>query len=294
MVSHQQVPRVVSREQALALGYTGRAIDHRSRSGTWRRLLPRTYLTSDTLTPADRLDAALLFAGRGAALSGAAALRESGVRAVAPSARVLVLVPPDNRIDSYEFAQIRRTHRPIDIARRPGRRRVVPARATADRALELAHIDDVRALVARVVGDGHATLDALVAELVAGPQRGSALLRRALAEVGAGAASAPEARAATVLRRAGVPAFEQNAEIRLPNGQRYVADFLWRDLRAILEIDSIEYHLGPAQWRATMDRHLILTTLGYSVIHRPPSALRAEVAFACAVQDWLSSLSRVA
>jgi very-short-patch-repair endonuclease len=115
------------------------------------------------------------------------------------------------------------------------------------------------------------------------------LLRQALVEMSAGAASAPEARAARILRRAGVAAFEQNAVILLPGGGHYVADFLWRALRAILEIDSVEYHFDPVAWRRTMDRHLVLTTLGHSVIHRPPSALRDEHRFAADITAWLAS-----
>ena len=122
----------------------------------------------------------------------------------------------------------------------------------------------------------------------AGPRRGSALLRQAVTEVGAGAASAPEARAAHLMRRAKLPPFEQNARIDLINGDYFVVDFLWRSLGAVLEIDSLEYHLDPADW-ATQDRHLKLTTLGYSVVHRPPSALRDEARFVAEVDAWLAS-----
>jgi hypothetical protein len=172
-----------------------------------------------------------------------------------------------------------------------GPRRVVVARAVADHALTLARVGDVRQLVARAVREQRCSIRALRTELEAGPRNGSALLRQVLDEVEAGATSAPEAEAAKILRAAGVPPFEQNAVIRLPNGRYFIADLLWRALRAILEIDSVEYHLDPADWRRTMDRHLHLTTLGYSVVHRPPSALRDPARFAADIGAWLATLA---
>jgi hypothetical protein len=172
----------------------------------------------------------------------------------------------------------------------PGPRHAEVARAAADHALALRRLDDARALVAMVVRDGRCSIEELTAELEAGPRNGSANLRQALVEIGGGAASAPEAEAAHVLSHTReVPPFEQNARILLPTGGWYVADFLWRALRAVLEIDSIEYHLGPREWRATMDRHLELASLGFSVVHRPPSAVRDRPAFAADVVRWLTA-----
>jgi very-short-patch-repair endonuclease len=99
-----------------------------------------------------------------------------------------------------------------------------------------------------------------------GPRKGSAHLRRAIEEISAGAWSAPEARAATLLRRAGVAPFEQNAPILLPNGRQFIADFLWRALRAVLEIDSYAHHGLPADADGTSARHLFLETLDFSVV----------------------------
>jgi hypothetical protein len=90
------LPRVLSRSDALARGFTRRGIDHRVATGSWRRVLPRTYHTADTLTDYDRLYAAVSFAGPGAALSGAAALFASNVKRITVPRRVLVLVPPEN------------------------------------------------------------------------------------------------------------------------------------------------------------------------------------------------------
>lgn len=263
------------------------AVDHRVSTGRWRRVLPRTYLTVDTFTEYDRMNAALAFAGTGALLSGAAALRASEVRRIRMPSVVLVLVPPPNRTSSADWVLVRRTFRPLVRERWPGPPRVEVARATADAALASPKLDDVRTLVARVAQDGRCSVDDLWAELKAGPRRGSGHLRRALAELAAGAESAPEAEAARILRRAGISDFVQNAVIALPNGSTRRVDFYWSKLRACLEIDSVEWHYDRADWTATWDRHLELTKFGYSVVHRPPSALRDRAGFVKDVREWL-------
>jgi hypothetical protein len=282
-------PRVIGFAEARRRGLSEGGIAHRVTTGRWRKLLPRTYLTSDTMTARDRLDAAVVFAGRGAALTAAAALYASGVKRIALPARILVLTPPDNHTRSAGWVRIRRTVRRFEVEDWLGPRRVQPARAAADLALELRSLDDVRGLVARVVQDGHCTIAELGIELDDGPRRGSAHLRKALEEVGWGAASAPEARAGRILRRAGITGFVHNASIRLRDGSTRVVDFYWPVLRACLEIDSVEYHFGQAEWKRTLDRHLALTTAGLSVIHRPPSALHDEGRFVAEVVAWLTS-----
>lgn len=282
------LPRIITRAGALDRGMSRHAVDHRLASGRWRRVLPRTYLTADAFTEADRVTAALAFAGQGALLSGAAALRASDVRRIRSTGCVLVLVPPVNRTRSTEWVRVRRTFRPIVRELWIGPPRVEVARAAADLALSMRSLDDVRTLVARVVQDRHCTIADLSRELDAGPRQGSGNLRRALAEVGGGAQSAPEAEAARILRRAGLTGFVQNAEIRLPDGSVRRVDFFWPHLRACLEIDSVEWHFDRADWSGTWDRHLDLTKYGYSVIHRPPSALADRRRFAADVGAWLA------
>ena len=288
-----QLPRVLPRAEALARGFSRRAIDHRLATGRWRRLLPGVYLTVDTLTERDRDRGALAYVGRGAVLSGAAALRVAGFERVRRPQQVLVLAPPDNRTQSQAWVRVRNSHRDVRPNAWPGPPHADIARAAADHALGLPRLDDVRALVAMIVRDGRCTLGELATELEAGPRRGSGHLRRAIADVSGGAASAPEARSAALLRKdRRIPPFELNVPIRLPGGRHYVADALWRQLRAVLEVDSAEYHLDAADWRRTMDRHLALTAAGYSVVHRPPSALREPARFCDDVAVWLATRAR--
>lgn len=286
------LPRILARPHARRRGYSDDAIDRLVAAGRWRLVLPRTLLTSDTFTWPDRLAAALAFAGEGAVLSGAAALTVDGFRSVRRPDNVLVLVPPPNRTRSAEWVRVRRSRRPVHAELAPGPRRAEVARAVADYALDARELDDVRTVVAEAVRTQRTSVDDLAVELAAGPRQGSARLRQALAEVTGGAWSAPEIRAARAMRRAGLPEFEQNVKVRLSNAAVVIADFLWRHLRAVLEIDSREHHFEVADWRRTMDRHLLLTTDGYAVVHRPPSALADEAQFVRQIGAWLERRAR--
>lgn len=75
-------------------------------------------------------------------------------------------------------------------------------------------------------------------------------------------------------------------------GRRFVADFLWRELRAVLEIDSTEHHLSPEDHAATLARDQLLQTGGYVVLHVKPSQLANPAAFVELVREWLDALAR--
>jgi hypothetical protein len=262
--------------------------------GRWRAILPHTFVTSDTLTWNDRLRAAVTFAGAGALLSGRAALADLGMRSIERPARILVLVPAGRQPRSVEWVHIRPSERPMRRAVLPGPPRVEVARAVADACIGVRRQDDVRAMVADAVRLRLCTIDELAAELRHCPRRGSALFREAVDEVGGGAWSAPEARAATMMRRAGFPTFEQNSSLFLPDGTEYVADFLWDELRAILEIDSNSHHtLAGGVGDHTGDRHIDLETFGYSVVHRTPRLIVKEPErFLRGIGAWLASRPR--
>ncbi len=286
-----ELPRVLARRDARSRGFTDAAIEHRLAGRDWRLVLPHTLLTRDTLTWPDRLSAALAFAGPGALLSGPAALADLGLRSVQRPATVLVLVPPGRQPRSVAWVRVRPSARPVRRAELPGPARAEIARCAADTCIGRRRQDDVRAVVAEAVRLGLCTIDELAVELRRGPQRGSAFLREAIDEVGGGAWSAPEARAATLMRRAGFPKFKQNLTIALPNGGYYIADFIWPDLRAILEIDSESHHtLAGGDGDHTSDRHIMLETLGYSTVHRTPRLIvKHPQKFLDGVGAWLAA-----
>lgn len=290
---HGRLPRVITREEAMARGYSRRAIEHRLATKRWRRVLPRTYLTDNTLTWPDRLNAALRFAGPEALLTGAAALADLGLATVPPPERVLLLVPPSNHVRPAGWVRLRRTDRMPQPADVPGPRRAHLARAVADLALERRVLDDVRALVAQALRARLCTLAQLQLELDEGPRNRSANLRVALEDMGAGAWSAPEARAGRILRRAKMRPFEQNALVTLPDGTSFYVDFLWPELHAVLEIDSNKHHwVDPSDQDRTSAKASKLQAWGYRVMSRRPWTLRNEREFVADVREFLAGCAR--
>ena len=224
----------------------------------------------------------LHLAGIGSAVSGWDALRLIDARAAAgspPDTPVLVLSPlGDNRL--IGGVRIRPTRRLYE------RRRVFAdgevlvlasaARAVADTALSEQSLRAVRATITSAVQRGLCSPSELLDELVNCPRGGSGFLRRALADAVAGAASVAEAEALDELRCADVPAFELNVALVRADGVLVaIADVLWRELRAVLEVDSREYHYSEREWNQTMTRHNRLTSAGMAVTHYSPSRIRA-------------------
>jgi very-short-patch-repair endonuclease len=82
----------------------------------------------------------------------------------------------------------------------------------------------------------------------------------------------------------------QNATIHLGRRIR-VADFYWDELRAVLEIDSTEHHLSPADHAATLERDQLLQIAGYVVLHVKPSQVRDGDAFVALIRRWLAAVT---
>jgi len=268
---------VITRQQALDCGLHYDVVHRRLRAGgQWQRILPGVYLTvTGTPTPDQRDTAALLYAGPGSTLTGAAALRRHGMRIQSDS--VDVLVPASRQRQNVGYVVVHRTSRlpplvcyvgPVQYA--------LAARAVADAALGLRELRDVRAVVAAAVQSGRCTVEQLAAELKSGPVRGSALFRVALAEVADGAWSGPEAELLDLIKRGRLPTPLLNA--RLFAGDELLArpDAWWPDVGVAVEVDSKEWHLSPESWERTMRRHARMTARGILVLHFTPRQIRKE------------------
>ena len=180
---------LMTRRQVLDCGVTEGEMRHKLRpNGPWTVVLPGVYLAHNGLLAAGQQEiAALLYAGRDSVISGRAALARHGVR-VPLAGSVDVLVPHDRRLQSVSFVDVHRTKRlPEQIWRTDGLRWAPIARAVADATRDQSDLRAVRATVADAVQRGKCTIGQLIAELDAGPTRGSAPLRAALEEVAAGA-----------------------------------------------------------------------------------------------------------
>lgn len=269
---------VISRRQAVGYGLSDDVIYRRSRpGGRWQLLLPGVFLTAAGTPTTDQRDtAAILYGGDNATLTCGAALRRHNLRDMS-SGRVHVLVPASRQNRSAGFVVLHRTWRPPPLVCYSGAIQfALPARAVADAVREIGDMREVRAVVANAVQSRACTTAQLEEELEAGPVRGSALLRAALAEVGAGPGSAPEIDLMMLLRRGKLPDALFNP--RLYVGGRFLArpDAWWPTLGVAVEVDSKQWHLSPEDWEQTMRRRTMMTALGILVLSFTPRQIRAE------------------
>jgi hypothetical protein len=275
-----QVQRgVISREQALACGVPRRSLDHWvAPGGRWQRLLPGVYLAvTGTATQDQREMGALLYAGPGSLITGAAALRRHLLHTTAPDV-VDVLIPARLQRQSVQFVRISRTTRMPARTYRTGPIRIVGvARAAADAARELAAFDDVRAVVSEAVQRDACSVAELVAELNGGPTQRSALLRAALIEVSDGVRSVAEADFRSLLIRGRVPRPMFNAKLYTLDGT-FIAmvDAWWDDAGVAAEVDSRAYHLSAAAQEEDRDRHDMLIAHGVFPLHFSPRRTKAD------------------
>lgn len=242
---------VVSRSQALECGLSRGRVDHLTQpDGRWQRILPGVYAaTTGTVTVDQRAMAALLYAGLGSLITGAAAVRRHNLRCAGLN-EVDVLVPVGMRRQSTEFVRIIHTSRmPRSCCSTDGIRFALLDRAVADAARGMTRLSDVRAVVAEAIQRGRCDLASLITELNEGSTAGSRFYRVALAEISEGIRSAAEADMKHAEEARAKPlAFSALADL---------ADGMWRaDLdfsafRAMAEIAE-----SPSWWRGFF--HLIM------------------------------------
>jgi very-short-patch-repair endonuclease len=291
-------PRVLTTAGAARLGLTEAQIRTELRRGRWRRLAAGVLLTRpDEPSRHDWINVGMALGGPSATLSGWDAVRLRGLGSARPPAEhVLVLTRAGhNRV--VGGLRLRPSRRDLSSTQLsafddhlPAVRLAGVARAVADTSADHVHLAPVRAMVTAAVQRGLCSPSELAAELRSAPRNGSGLLRRALVDVVGGARSIAEAEAADLLRSVGLSSFTMNAPIHDAGGRLlYRVDFLWPELRAVVEIDSREFHFGEAEWQATMQRHNVLTAMGYAVTHYPPSVVRARGrAWAREIAEWLT------
>jgi very-short-patch-repair endonuclease len=263
---------VVTRSQAFGCGWNRRAVEHRL-GRSWQRLLPGIYLlhTGEPTWEQKAWGGVLLAGERGALTSWSGLvlweLAEQGDD-------VHVALPHDRRIAPPTFSVgggavvLHRTTRSLE------HRRSLPTlpveRCVVDACLG-ARLQDVRALASKAVQGGATTVERLAAELEHAPQRGSGNLRAVLSEVGEGARSAPEATLARALRRASLPSYRLNADIRDGGVLLGRGDVVFEGLKLVVEVDGERWHLSADRWTADVERHTRLEAAGWTVLRYPAS-----------------------
>jgi hypothetical protein len=278
--------QVISRDQAFACAMSQAALRYRIRpDGPWQPILPGVYLAGRGAAGRNqRASAAWAYAGRAIAITGVAALEwhatlvdqpGSWRKAENPDA-VDVLVPVNCRRQDAGFARLHRTALPPPRIYDDGDVGYVPVpRAVADAARYGTAMSDIRALVAGAVQQDKVTVSQLAAEVDRGSPRGTAQLRAVLADVADGIRSSTEADLKKLIKREGLPEPMYNARLFVNGKFLAVTDAWWPQACVAVEVDSREWHLSPADWQYTMDRHAKMTACGILLLHFPPKRLRS-------------------
>ncbi|GAA3384332.1 hypothetical protein [Cryptosporangium minutisporangium] len=271
---------LVLRSQALACGLSRDAIAWQLQRGSWQRVLTGLYATfTGTLSEHQRLQAAALYGGPGAQITGAAALRKRRLRYAPSDPRVQILVPPPARRTSRGFVLVTSTKRP-DLHPRlhPAMEICSVARAGADAARSGYALRDVRAFLTEMVQRRMTTVAALTEEALRGPKAHSGTLRRVVAELRAGVRSAPEAELREVVRRSRMlPLVRWNPTLTASDGTRLPSPDGWiQDAGLALESNSYEFHASPQDWRRTYERHNRLAAHGVQTLHFTPRDVRED------------------
>ena len=292
----QRQSGLVTFDQLEAFGVTRAARRHALARRWWRIVLPRVVLVgTGALTPAQRLVAAMLFAGDMAAIGAATAAAWHGVKAADGEHVVRLLVPAPRSLRSSGFVVVRRTHRWDDRAwERPPLRICSPARAVLDAARDARTLDAARAIVIEAARRRVVRVEDLRTELEDGARRGSALARRAVQAAEAGAWSVAEVDLAAALARSTVlPPVMLNPDLVAGDGTVLPRPDGWiEDAGLAVQVHSKQHHSEEADWEATVLSDGVYAEYGIPVVAvtpkffaRDPAAAvrRVERAYRCAL-----------
>ena len=151
------------------------------------------------------------------------------------------------------------------------------ARSCIDAARRLSDAREVTELLADAIQRGLCDVAGLQAELAACSRRGTAVPRAVLAQVDGGARPAAERDAHRLWPRTGLPEPIWNASIYDHRGRLLgIADGWCNDVALAWEIDSVEFHLNPADYARTTKRAARFAAAGAIVIPTLPSRLRHD------------------
>ncbi|MFF6956616.1 hypothetical protein [Streptomyces sp. NPDC008317] len=255
---------VLTVRQLRERGVTPGVIAERCRpGGPWQQVLPQVYLLhSGPPNSAERLEAALLYAGRDpgahgplgggreAMVTGLAALalhRFSSVPPLPGLPRIDVLVPRQRRLRDAGDVAIRRTNalpRPQEVAGLP----CAPMpRALADAVAELDDAETVRRLLTEAVRGGHCDAGAVLEELEHARLLDRPQVAAALDALLAEGRSVAEDRLIAMVRCHALPDPVWNVDLRLPGGPPLGGvDAYWPEHAVAVEIDARTVRPGTA------------------------------------------------
>lgn len=277
----RQHERVVPRSLLLAAGLPESTLTGLTGPrGRWQRILPGVVLAHrGTPTVVERRRAALVYAGPTARIGGLHALDlHRALRDALPvDAPVFVVIPDGVHRTSSSFCVVERSERDPGEQVRRGFPVTSVARACADatRGHGMSP-DDVRELMSQVLRKDHCTLRDLQREVLSGPTQRSASARASLVELRAGVRSAAEAFAYRTVVASDLPQPLWNQTVVIDGRWVGEADAWWPELGVVLEIDSMEWHLGAKALRRTQEKARRYAAAGLVLITIAPADLRRD------------------
>jgi hypothetical protein len=254
--------------------------------GPWRRLLPGVVaLFTGCPTRDQYVLAALLLCGPDSLVTGLEACRRHGIRRGPlhlldggdEPAEVHVLVPAGRQVRSVGYVHVERTYRiPAAVPRKGVPLAPIP-RACIDATRRLQRPGDVAEVLSDAVQRGLCTTPALVQELESGSRRGTAVPRAVLRDVAEGVRSAAERQAKQLWKTAALPEAWWNVDVHDAGGSFLGRADCWvDDVAMVWEIESTEWHLGPAEHDATVERAARFTAAGAIYIASKPKKIRTD------------------
>lgn len=272
---------IISRRQVLDLGLTPEALRWRTRKdGRWQVVLPCVYAAfTGPPTELQRYQAAVLFGGAQAVLTGVPALRLQGlVRDREPIPAVVpVLIPHSRRPRSIQEVTLMRTRRPVPVRQQGSIPLAEPTRAAVDACRLERDLDAVRGLLMQVLRTRRVTVESLGREIEAAGRRGTGLLWHALHDYGSGVRSVAEADARDKILGLCLPEPIFNADLYLPDGTFLARpDAYWPEAALAFEVDSREFHGDFESWEQTQRRHARLTAYGVLTVHASPQRIGTD------------------
>ena len=278
--------QVLSRRQALLGGVTEDAWQWRLDLGAWQAVLPGVVVThSGPVTHRQRIWASLLYAGRGAAVSGDAALLLNAFVGT-DEGSVDVAIPVERQVVAQPGMGIHRVTR-LREAVQPGRApaQVRLPRAVLDAAAWAVSERAAEWRVAAAVQQRLVTVPQLRNELARVPQlRRRGLVTSVLLDVELGAHAQTELDFLRLLRRNRLP-LPDELQMRVRAGSTRYLDAAWRRRRVAAEIDGA-HHRAAASWNADTlranevlvsarhDRLILLRFTGANLRNDEPAVVR--------------------
>lgn len=263
---------VIRRDQALAAGVTEAAMAGKIRRGQWERILPRVFVVGvDPLEPVVRVRAAWLWAGEDCVIGGEAAAWWLGLRPEPPML-VDIWVPPPRRMTRQPNVRVRRGI--VESTEQVLRHRILVT-AIERTCLDLARVgrEDRLEAALRKRRTTAAQLDRSV-DLGRG-RRGQTRARRAVAEVADNPWSPSERSVQKLFREAGIVGWRANYPVAVRGGVRY-PDFLFEDIKLILEIDGREFHGSSEAFDADRHRQNQLVEAGWTMLRFTATQVATE------------------